>query len=39
MQRRWATKKAGGSTHNGRDSPGKRLGIKKSDGKYHLFFF
>ncbi|GES90386.1 50S ribosomal protein L27 [Rhizophagus clarus] len=34
MQQRWATKKAGGSTHNGRDSPGKRLGIKKSDGEY-----
>lgn len=24
-----ATKKAGGSTKNGRDSPGKRLGVKK----------
>jgi large subunit ribosomal protein L27 len=24
-----ATKKAGGSSKNGRDSPGKRLGIKK----------
>ncbi|RIA81815.1 ribosomal L27 protein [Glomus cerebriforme] len=34
MQQRWATKKAGGSTHNGRDSPGKRLGIKKSHGQY-----
>ncbi|CAB5185531.1 mitochondrial 54S ribosomal protein bL27m [Rhizophagus irregularis] len=34
IQQRWATKKAGGSSHNNRDSPGKRLGIKKSDGEY-----
>ena len=26
---RSATKKAGGSTKNGRDSPGQRLGVKK----------
>lgn len=26
---RHATKKAGGSTRNGRDSPGQRLGVKK----------
>jgi large subunit ribosomal protein L27 len=29
---RWATKKAGGTTKNGRDSPGKRLGVKKFGG-------
>lgn len=28
-----ATKKAGGSTKNGRDSAGKRLGVKKSGGE------
>lgn len=28
-----ATKKAGGSTRNGRDSAGRRLGVKKSDGQ------
>ena len=28
-----AHKKAGGSTNNGRDSEGKRLGIKKSGGQ------
>jgi hypothetical protein len=33
IQQRWATKKAGGSSHNGRDSHGKRLGVKKFDGK------
>ena len=27
--RRWATKKAGGTVKNGRDSPGQRLGVKK----------
>ncbi|WP_425363161.1 50S ribosomal protein L27 [Candidatus Tisiphia endosymbiont of Hybos culiciformis] len=27
-----ATKKAGGSSRNGRDSAGRRLGTKKSDG-------
>ena len=30
---RWATKKAGGTTKNGRDSPGKRLGVKKFGGE------
>jgi len=29
-----ATKKAGGSSKNGRDSAGRRLGVKKSDGQY-----
>ncbi|KJV55015.1 ribosomal protein L27 [Orientia chuto str. Dubai] len=29
-----ATKKAGGSSKNGRDSAGRRLGIKKSDGQF-----
>lgn len=29
FQIRFATKKAGGSTNNGRDSPGQRLGVKK----------
>ncbi len=29
-----ATKKAGGSSKNGRDSAGRRLGIKKCDGQY-----
>lgn len=28
-----ATKKAGGSSRNGRDSQGRRLGAKKSDGQ------
>ena len=28
-----ATKKAGGSSKNGRDSAGRRLGEKKSDGQ------
>ena len=28
-----ASKKAGGSTKNGRDSESKRLGVKKSDGQ------
>lgn len=28
-----ATKKAGGSSKNGRDSEGRRLGVKKSDGQ------
>eukprot|EP00274_Cyanoptyche_gloeocystis_P002478 CAMPEP_0196654112 /NCGR_PEP_ID=MMETSP1086-20130531/3795_1 /TAXON_ID=77921 /ORGANISM="Cyanoptyche gloeocystis , Strain SAG4.97" /LENGTH=162 /DNA_ID=CAMNT_0041985681 /DNA_START=1 /DNA_END=489 /DNA_ORIENTATION=+ len=28
-----ATKRAGGSTKNGRDSPGQRLGLKKSGGQ------
>eukprot|EP01041_Mallomonas_annulata_P004017 gene4017-7999_t len=30
---RTATKKAGGSTRNGRDSPGQRLGVKKFGGE------
>lgn len=30
----FASKKAGGSTKNGRDSIGRRLGAKKSDGEY-----
>lgn len=29
-----ATKKGGGSSDNGRDSKGQRLGVKKSDGQY-----
>lgn len=29
-----ATKKAGGSSRNGRDSAGRRLGLKKSDGQF-----
>jgi large subunit ribosomal protein L27 len=29
-----ATKKAGGSTKNGRDSPGKHLGVKKFGGEH-----
>lgn len=33
---RCATKKAGGSTKNGRDSAGKRLGVKKYGGEYGL---
>ena len=28
-----AHKKAGGSTRNGRDSAGKRLGVKRYDGQ------
>ena len=31
---RWATKKAGGVTKNGRDSAGRRLGVKKFGGEY-----
>ncbi|MDD2258946.1 MAG: 50S ribosomal protein L27 [Bacilli bacterium] len=30
----FASKKAGGSTRNGRDSQAKRLGAKMSDGQY-----
>ncbi len=30
----FASKKAAGSTRNGRDSRAKRLGAKKSDGEY-----
>lgn len=29
-----ATKKAGGSSRNGRDSAGRRLGVKKSGGQF-----
>ena len=32
--RNFATKKSGGSTKNGRDSIGKRLGVKKFSGEY-----
>jgi large subunit ribosomal protein L27 len=28
-----ATKKAGGSSRNGRDSAGRRLGVKRGDGQ------
>ncbi len=31
-----ATKKAGGSSRNGRDSAGRRLGLKKYDGQVVL---
>ena len=31
-----ATKKAGGSSRNGRDSAGRRLGIKKYSGEFVL---
>ncbi len=34
LQRRWATKKVGGSTTNGRDSPGQRLGVKRFGGEF-----
>ena len=33
QQVRFATKKAGGTIKNGRDSIGKRLGLKKSGGE------
>lgn len=33
VARRWATKKSGGSTRNGKDSPGQRLGVKKFSGE------
>ena len=36
MSVRWATKKAGGSSKNGRKSSGKRLGLKKGDGELHF---
>ncbi|KAI9175779.1 54S ribosomal protein L2 mitochondrial [Blastocladiella emersonii ATCC 22665] len=32
-QKRWATKRSGGSTKNGRDSHSKRLGLKKYGGQ------
>mmetsp|Transcript_9563 Transcript_9563/g.19810 ORF Transcript_9563/g.19810 Transcript_9563/m.19810 type:complete len:142 (+) Transcript_9563:101-526(+) len=31
---RWASKKQGGSTSNGRDSAGRRLGVKKFAGEH-----
>ena len=31
-----ATKKAGGSTKNGRDSAGRRLGVKRNHGQFVL---
>ncbi|KAG9304345.1 hypothetical protein G9A89_019907 [Geosiphon pyriformis] len=34
QQQRWASKKSGGSSHNGRDSPGQRLGLKKFSDEY-----
>lgn len=30
---RWATKKSGGSSRNGRDSAGRRLGVKMFGGQ------
>lgn len=33
LSRRWASKKSGGSTKNGRDSESKRLGVKKFGGQ------
>ncbi len=30
---RWASKKAGGSTRNGRKTAGRRLGLKCGDGR------
>ena len=33
-QCRWASKKAGGTTTNGRDSAGRRLGVKKFGGEF-----
>ncbi|RUP45569.1 ribosomal L27 protein-domain-containing protein [Jimgerdemannia flammicorona] len=33
MQVRWATKRSGGSTRNGRDSAGRRLGVKQFGGQ------
>ncbi|PVV02748.1 hypothetical protein BB560_002790 [Smittium megazygosporum] len=34
MQKRFATKRSGGSTKNGRDSAGRRLGAKKAQDEY-----
>ena len=31
-----ASKKAGGSTRNGRKTAGKRLGLKCGDGRYYI---
>ncbi|CCI45929.1 unnamed protein product [Albugo candida] len=33
VTKRWATKKSGGSSKNGRDSESKRLGVKKFGGQ------
>nr|CCA18258.1 50S ribosomal protein L27 putative [Albugo laibachii Nc14] len=33
VTKRWASKKSGGSSKNGRDSQSKRLGLKKSGGQ------
>mmetsp|Transcript_33806 Transcript_33806/g.43419 ORF Transcript_33806/g.43419 Transcript_33806/m.43419 type:complete len:134 (-) Transcript_33806:388-789(-) len=33
FQKRWATKKAGGTSKNGRDSAGRRLGVKVFGGQ------
>jgi ribosomal protein L27 len=38
VQRRWATKRSGGSTKNGRDSHSKRLGVKKLGGVLNSFY-
>jgi hypothetical protein len=35
---RWASKKQGGSTSNGRDSAGRRLGVKKFAGEVPFSF-
>ena len=37
--RRWATKKAAGSTQNGRDSHPKFLGVKKFGGQVNSYGF
>ncbi|ORX79168.1 hypothetical protein K493DRAFT_335125 [Basidiobolus meristosporus CBS 931.73] len=34
IQVRWATKRSGGSSKNGRDSAGRRLGVKKFGGEF-----
>lgn len=36
---RWATKRAGGSSKNGRDSMSKRLGVKKFGGYLFSTFY
>lgn len=36
IQKRWATNLGGGSTQNGRDSAGRRLGIKLGNGRLYL---
>lgn len=35
---RWATNLGGGNTQNGRDSAGRRLGIKKGNGILYIDF-